>query len=735
MDKLGTYVLTEWRLFIRGRIVWMLLISAAFVVIIHYDRSHGLQHYEASVIYSLPQYIGSLSLFALLYGVYIMGRDQQHRADELLGCLPNSMAIQCVGRYMVAVLPFSILALGPLAGYVVLSWHSSMSVDPFVAGALGSNVVPMFYSVAIGMCARVFTGSILSYGVALLIWYMHNHIQEYVDSLYSSVYEYLFVYIPGIVELSGQFDFVLGFMVDTGFWVQKGVFVMLTIMILFIMLAVVACKNNERFVLRYLSAAFLSLICGGWFAVQYLESRLETIHAYHQFVDQVYRQDRVYTENTDLSPMSEAVSVVDYRLDGIYLDHGELRFEAEMTVQSNELADRLETLHFTISPFFQVTDVRVNKQAMSYRQEWNHVSIPLQTSLLEDQNTWIVTLVYQGKVADYRDHYFGLRSSNKNLIPFQLANARYLYLTNGWYPIPGRWPLYSYGNPVGDSSPYSDPPQFLRDLYPSLQAANYELRLDYPLGINIVSNLNKVAEEITDQRQQLLFRGEQLRGAVLFGGRLREVVSLSSGSFAQSDPVGQSNPEVEQTKIIVHQLSNRSHYQDIAELYHRLNTDIGQLIDHSLRIPNLTLIPINHSKMLGQYSITDQGSMWIHELYPGSGVYSLLDSFVSHSRISIIREFMKHVVDQNDELFTATLTAYFAHAYYGIPYGELKLSFVSRPTPFSTPGTTAQEIFEEITELLKNYTDAEVRDIMKKMYLLLIENSRIPYRELIEKLQ
>lgn len=203
MHEFKTFSLTEWRLLIRGRYIWMMMGVVAILAILIHQNHNDLMYVDEYVAGFVALLTAPVSIMAVLYGVFVAARDDNNDANTLLQSLPVHSGKQWLTKFMVSAIPFTLLALVPLGIYTIHSFFLSLTPDPHVIIMLGANIFVMLYSLAVGMFVRFLARGMISYVIASAVWIAHFLSNFMFNGEYSSAFGYLAAFLPWELEGTG----------------------------------------------------------------------------------------------------------------------------------------------------------------------------------------------------------------------------------------------------------------------------------------------------------------------------------------------------------------------------------------------------------------------------------------------------------------------------------------------------------------------------------------------------
>lgn len=521
MNSLRIHWKTEWKLFLRGPLPWLLAASAGVLCRLVFSLERG----DSSLYLLLQQfgflYAGPLSIAALLTGIHGAQRDRPLKTDRILLALPYGSGSMTAVRYAVLTLPFVFLYMLP-AGILISigsSWLNPVSdlASPLAVYAVLS--LSMAYAVALGWFLGTLLPRRISYVLGFLVWFVHVYA---VLLIMGSILPDAWIALPNFLLLDvrsmGFWDESWGYFTDRFFWYHRGLYAALTFFLLLISIYLVKRRRREpELKLGTLPAAAICLAAAVFFLTSYVQVRGDRVADYHQWEHQITEQGRADTAGQTIS-----VPVERYDL-AVKYEAGLLKVRALLAMMKSGSGAPAEAMDFTLHPDFQVQSVTVNGKLADFHQEGYALTVAPKTPVSPGESVTL-EVDYQGRVKAWRlIHPFGANTSKLVKAAFATSERVFLPGSYGWYPLPGRQALVRPD--TGKFNVYSP----WREVYPAMPPADYKLEADFPDTLPLWSNLAQTGKDAEDGRQRVRFEGTQTDGCALLGGPLQETDSPTSG--------------------------------------------------------------------------------------------------------------------------------------------------------------------------------------------------------------
>ncbi|MDF2671143.1 MAG: hypothetical protein K0R67_3449 [Paenibacillus sp.] len=521
------HVKTEWKLLYRGPFLWLLALSSIGLGWLIYAINR-----DAVNTYTLVQqfgflYSGPLSIGALLAGIYGAHRDRGLKVDRILSSLPYRSGRMLLSRFLVMALPFVFANLA-MAGILIYHWGFQLSREPDIAYPMMILLVLAFgiaYAVALGWAVGVFIVGRSSYLVGFLLWFVHVYGGFLIiNSLLPSSLFALPNFLLMDYKSMGYMDEVWGFVRDSSLWWHRGFYSSLTGLILMLIVWVIKSRRKEAMARVWIYGLLIVFTVGTLgSAIAYSSVRGAHIDSYRNWEAGLAAHAAAAS-----TPEPAPFTIINYDLAVSYKDEAaSLEVQAALTIQTTgkdqQAVDRLE---LTLNPAFQIERAFVNGQEEKLQRDAYVVTISLSKPLAPKEQANI-QLAYQGAVDDWRlIHPYG--QGAPKLVQVNSATSSQLLLTGagGWYPIAGKQSLI-IENKEKQINSYS---KWL-DHYPVVDKADYRVITDFPVSLELFSNLDKTSASEAEGRQRLTFEGKGFDGAALAAGPLQEFSSANDSAL------------------------------------------------------------------------------------------------------------------------------------------------------------------------------------------------------------
>lgn len=694
-NKWNGYFITEWRLWIRGYYWFLFIIFGTVLAWLISRIGIGEQNYGYFINQFSFFFLAPISIAAVISGVYIVRRDRISNVDSIINSLPVSTGKLLLFQFIVMAIPFMVLSWVPVGLYIYNENPVLGTGNVYIVLFMISIFVGLLYAISLGWVAGSLVKSRISYLLGFLIWFIHI----YGGFLFlSSRLPISYVNLPNFLLLdyksAGYYDELWGFSVDIAFWLHRGIYSSLILLIMCSAIYLISRRKKEPHRNKYLYFAFISLFMGVIFAFSHIAMQHERASYYQLQTETMKKQNSMMLSSDENNEVSFQINSYDIFLS--YVNDGLIKIEAKLEIETMKPSDN--KLVFTLKDVFNVHTVTLDGSEVSFRRDGDQIYIDAPTM---ERHKSIIAITYSGKVEDWRISYYSGKS--RNLLPYYFVNAEKINLPAhwGWYPLPGlvQLQIHTLIDHISDLPEGIELPNAryaIQDTYPSLGKADYILTIDYPSNIKILSNLNEQERKVEGNRQKLRFTGDNMEGCILLGGPIKELINEYKGLSVKS---------------IVSEQYNSEHVIKMLTFFNESRFELGRLFDLYPIDSNVMIVPLDYTKdsvMDLSKDFSDRGSYIRVNNYIFSGLYS--DETVMHKMVSFILEDNQVASGLKDteqrELFTGTLAYYILHR-YGQSSSEL--------TDFFTSERSLGEV-RSIQKYFDSHTDEEIVDFIKSMY-------------------
>lgn len=706
MRELLIYLVMEWRILRRGPFIWVLCLLAAslsWIVISETGNTHsGYLVHQYQFLFIAP-----MSILALLVGVHTARRDTALKIDKIMGSLPYRSSKQLVARYITTAVPFIGIALLPACLWLYLTASSTISFQTIIHGSLvlASVVIGLLFIMAVGMSIGSLINGRSSYFFAFIIWFLLIYGGMFVTRFLPGELHVLFNFLLIDLKTVGFFDELWGISNDLTYWLHRGFYAGLTMLLLVAIGYLLAKRRNEPLdKKRYFTAGVIVLAITSTFLYSYLDMKHARIVTYETRVEAAWQAQKEsnIAHSADLLE-DQVLSVAHYDLVVSYLEDGSLGVDATLYIDPFN-RERIDELSFTLKDIFQVAKVTLNGEVVEFKRDGNILSFSLMDTHALGEGIEL-QLSYTGRVDDWRViHVYS--NPDQIIIPTHIANEQQLFLpaNYGWYPIPGKHQLQTVVRNRYDRLE-------LRDSYYPDQYSDYTITVVYPNRLEVFSNLTQLNKEIHDDVQITHYQGKSVRGASLLGGELQEI------SYTAGDT---------QVKAIVSKLMNTEQTQDVAKIYHEVNL----ALEHVLQLPmeELSFFAHDYYKGSSMGRNSDLGGLLAVSSYMFTG-YDLSTDVNNRYSENVVKTLIEARLLQNDQItsahhdYTDILTAYLLYYMHDIP-----IDFTSNFSPWVK---LEEHPMYHLENYLNTHTAEENEAMLREMYQLVMSNPAISREELI----
>lgn len=542
MRKLWGSVLLEWRLLLRGPLVWLvcLLFGGTFYL---FSQNDPYQHNIGAHAMQQNMFLMVVLLAGLLMALHVSRRDAVTKNELVLGALPVRYWQQQTAKAIALTLPLSIIALLPAILFCAAALGNDIPLHEAGAGilALASSVVPVCLIVTVGLLLGSLTsrrwiyllGIVFfisaTYGIQLLvIQRIPDHWLQLLELTQLDLFDKLL------------YDKQWGFLHDKLFWYHRAGYAALTVFLLLVMIAVGARRRHEQQGRKRLyvvcGLAFLTIAS---FTTAFMHDSLErsaSIRAELQYYELSYERkvydvagnaiisDQVAAEAAQVSQYAQ-LAADRYALTVMLQDDHRLEVEATLALTNGTERD-LTRFPVTLRHSYEIATLSVDGVAARYEQVpgRDYVWVYPASPLTPGQHT--VQLVYAGIANDWR-YEMDFSKGKYRRAAFVDEDQLLLPGTSGWFPIPGIYLLtefdYRY---TAINSIKTKETKVLKDRFFAIPPADYEVEVISARKLPMVPIVGTLAETMhTERGYETTLRAEQASGMSLVAGPLRTITA------------------------------------------------------------------------------------------------------------------------------------------------------------------------------------------------------------------
>lgn len=335
MNTLASYILIEWKLLFRGRLMWVMLVLIGglfYLTTTNNFFSGDMGWYTVSVsTFFIPLTI----LLAQFLTIHTARREQVLKVAPLIGTLPYRSWQWIAARLAALSIPFSVVALMPALFYVYQAARLGVAWSSLTTGVLmlASFVIPMLFAIvfsyALGTWIRgrivylIGFASILTllvFGRRLLVYFLPMHWTHGIDIALSDL------------KTFGYYSELWGFSEDVTYWWHRLFFALFTVFLSGLLIHRAMRRRKER-----QGVWMLYPICGAALAAMALCVYSYTA-AWNERMDQHEQNLKFYSEVLQTeNPMGmnrlvieQFLGIADHGLLGMdELDAGDLNFDED----------------------------------------------------------------------------------------------------------------------------------------------------------------------------------------------------------------------------------------------------------------------------------------------------------------------------------------------------------------------------------------------------------------------
>lgn len=523
MAEFWGYVHKEWLLVARSRAA--IVFAAVLLLYCGFIYNVVSEHIHVGDMMNVIAFIvpAPFTIWGTALGARIVHRDRADGFAAFLGSLPVHPLMILSARLVVLLIIFLIITLVPVVFWLIhalavqASWETIAYVSWFLLSTMAPVCCFLFAGVLLGLLIRRNTVYIIAVGVWFLIIYGGYFFELRVSDRWKYMISiFLFNY-----DQYGYFDSMWGFSHDPMFWLHRGLYLLLALLLLLIVCIRVLWVYNRR--VPYGSAA-LAMIIG----VAVIAGATVFVSEQRARVQQYENAIPAYAGTSD------TVRLESYDVRMRYGEEGHLHIQMTATVTLGQGEEWV----LGLNRLFEIESVTIDGHSAQWRRSGDRLQLsgPVRPTDLSDSSaaSFRLEMAYSGQIDQWKIE----RPYQQTTIitPDHTATKHRLYLTSAlvWLPSAGRNTL-----------------------------ADYRLTIDYPTGIRIYSNLSEVNRREEGGRQIIAYHGEGVTGVQVIGGSLRHF-DLESDTFRLRILGGE----------LLREQRIRSYYEPLLQLKSRLSAQL-----------------------------------------------------------------------------------------------------------------------------------------------------------------